>query len=792
VPDASAHDRRQDSNETPILAVALAALTTALVATQPPRSIAEENADPRLTNEQTRPEPTPTPESREEQTAQDNATSAAPDLGPPVASRRSTQAQRHSRVRKRDTAITGTQLVELGFFQDFEELSLESLLDPDVLEVTTSLGARREQSLETAPGSINVLTSTDIANSGAYSLEQLLDMLPGFDLISDSLGRPRLIARGMPTGGMGGVSENIVVMINGQRLNDAISGGATALNLGVPVNHIKKLEVLRGPATLLYGGGALAAVVNIVTEDPGEYMGIRVSTGLGSFWTRQQSLKLGNSLREIDVWASFSLGGSSGSKTLVPADAQSFADNRRAELGYAPISRAPFPTNDDYSTLDALYRIAFRSIEIDWRAHQQRTGGFIGYTNSFGKDDSLFGKQMSFGATHRREVAGLGSIRTRASLMLNDRRELCEIIPPGFEGARDDGLPFRIDSSVYLKTKYRSRRYAAESLLTVNSSSSHQLVAGLILEREETHGLEAQSNLSFAEIEPLPGLEPIPGAVADASRNSLGILVQDTWSPKFGLEITGGVRADVTSDVGSFMSPRLAAVLALPRDLTLKLNYARGFRPPTFAELYFKLPGFTGNPDLRAVTSQSFEGILILRRHNLRASATAFANLVRDAIPSARPSSPFESVELRNVPGYDIHGLELEGRLNVGLNTFFANYVLQRPREAETGLRIADLPTHMGTLGAILAFGSRYSLSPVWKLRSLRPRAPNDMRRRVPGFGWIDVTFRATEVYETLELSATIRNLFDQQIVDPAPPDTVHGDYPRPGRRFFIQAAYEF
>ncbi|MBN2371680.1 MAG: TonB-dependent receptor [Vicinamibacteria bacterium] len=784
MPDESVKERTIDSNVTLLLAAAVAVLTAGLVTMSPPTSAAAPIAD----------ETTTTPEPAEQLESENGeSTSISPALHSPEPPRRSVseQGRRGDRGQRRDTAITGSQLVELGFFQDFEEISLDSLLNPDVLETTTSLGMLGEQSLDVAPGAISVLTSADIANLGCRSLEQLLDLLPGFDLLSDSLGRARLIARGMPTGGMGGVSENIVVMINGHRLNEAISGGATSLNFGIPVNHIKKLEVLRGPATLLYGGGALAAVVNVVTEDPGEYTGIKIGSGLGSYWTNQQSLKLGNSLREIDVWASFALGSSSGSQVIIPADAQSLADRRGIALGQAAISHAPFPVNDDYSTLDALYRIAYRGIKIDWRAHQQRTGGYVGYANSFGRDDSLFSKQMSFDTTYSREIASLGSLRSRLSLTLNDRRELFEVIPPGFEGVRDDGLPFRIDSAIYLQTNLQSRRYAAETLL-VRDVSGHRLVTGLTLEREATHDLEAQSNLSFADVEPLAGLEPIPGAVFEASRNSLGAFIQDAWSPKLGFELTGGVRVDVLNDAGAFMSPRLGAVLALPRDLTFKLLYARAFRPPTFTELYFSLPGFTANPDLRAVTAQSVEGILLLRRHNLRASATAFAHLVRDAIPSERPSSPFATTALRNVPGYDIHGLELEGRLSSGLNTFFASYTLQRPHDAETGLRIGDLPTHLGTLGAILAFGGRYTVSPIWKLRSQRPRAPDDSRRRVPGFGWIDVAFRATDIYDTLELSATIHNLFDQPIFDPAPLDTVHDDYPRPGRRFYIQATYEF
>jgi outer membrane receptor for ferrienterochelin and colicin len=118
---------------------------------------------------------------------------------------------------------------------------------------------------EDAPGSVTVFKSDEIRNLGARNLLELLRFVPGFDVTFDNLGRGRIAVRGIGSTTIRGGSENVLILYDGVRLNEDVNGGATALNLDIPLDHALRVEVLRGPGASVFGDGALAAVVSIVS-----------------------------------------------------------------------------------------------------------------------------------------------------------------------------------------------------------------------------------------------------------------------------------------------------------------------------------------------------------------------------------------------------------------------------------------------------------------------------------------------------------------------------------------------
>jgi outer membrane receptor protein involved in Fe transport len=282
----------------------------------------------------------------------------------------------------------------------------------------------------------------------------------------------------------------------------------------------------------------------------------------------------------------------------------------------------------------------------------------------------------------------------------------------------------------------------------------------------------------------------LPAGVAEASRNSLGLFLQDIWSRSARVTVTGNLRLDWLSDVGARLSPRAAVVVSLPRDLTLKLLYGQSFRAPTFAELYFKLPGYQGNADLKPVTSQTLEANLGLRRTNLRLSAGAYLNRVRGAILAERPDSALESLRLTNAADIDVVGLEAEGRASLGLNALFGSLTLQSPRFTDGGGRVPDLPAALVTLGATVAAGRHETATVTWLIRSVRPRARDDARRRLAGYGVMNVNLLRERALRGLDVSLAIDNALNLKYHDPAPALTLPGDYERPGRSVRLSVRY--
>ena len=114
-------------------------------------------------------------------------------------------------------------------FQDFAELNLE-----DLLNETVSIAIGRAQTLDQAPSVITVITSEQIHQIGARSLEEVLEIVPGFEVLIDEVGRDRVAVRGIATTGN---SENVLILYNGWRLGETV----TDLNQEIPVDNIERV-----------------------------------------------------------------------------------------------------------------------------------------------------------------------------------------------------------------------------------------------------------------------------------------------------------------------------------------------------------------------------------------------------------------------------------------------------------------------------------------------------------------------------------------------------------------------
>ncbi|MBI3932739.1 MAG: TonB-dependent receptor [Acidobacteria bacterium] len=681
--------------------------------------------------------------------------------------------------------LTGAELVKLGFFQDFDEFDLEALLDTG--DVKTAIASRRPETLEEAPGVVAVLTGDEIRRMGARTLEDVLRSLPGFDVLTDNLGRSRVVLRGVAVGSAAG-SDSVLILFNGHRLNEDLSGRATVINLDIAADGIRRLEVLRGPASALYGAGALAGVVNIVTDSIEDFTGIALSAGLGSFETREFGLRVGNSIRELSISGFVHFSDASGARLLVPRDAQTVADGS----GGNPLSLAPGRTTDNLRSLETAYRLAFRDLSLGLRVKNENSGGFIGATESLGTQNDLNNRQLSLDLGYRRNVGSDGSLAGTVAFTQNEISQLLEVLPPGYERPTPTGVS-RFPSGVFLQTALNTRRVGGEIVFDRGLGERHRITAGASLERESTFELEAKGNLDFRTLTANSGLAPLPGAVSDAHRTAVGLFAQDAWEVTSRVTATAGLRLDDLSDTERAVSPRVALVAGLLRGLMLKVLYGRAFRPPTFTELHFDLPGMTGNPDLDATTADTVEASLGYKGRELRVTGTLFLSWIDDPIGLAGPFDLLRSQRVVNLADARTRGFELELRRNFGIDdSIFLSYTRQDAEERASGLALPDVAADLAAIGASFHVGEHLIVSPTARFRGERPRASGDSRPPLPAYGVADVSARTRNLYRGLEISGTVSNLFDRRYHDPSPSWGVPGDYPRPGRAAYVTATYKF
>jgi hemoglobin/transferrin/lactoferrin receptor protein len=129
------------------------------------------------------------------------------------------------------------------------------------LEGMTVTATKAERDLKDVPASVSVLTQEDIRRSPANTVGDLLQDIPGVEVFDQSLaGAKRIMMRGES-------GSRVLILIDGQKISEQKSMDGAALLIGA--DRIERIEVIKGPASVLYGSEAIGGVVNIITKKGG-------------------------------------------------------------------------------------------------------------------------------------------------------------------------------------------------------------------------------------------------------------------------------------------------------------------------------------------------------------------------------------------------------------------------------------------------------------------------------------------------------------------------------------------
>jgi outer membrane cobalamin receptor len=176
----------------------------------------------------------------------------------------------------------------------FYDLSLEQLMNVEI-----TVASRKALTLRESPGIVTVITEDEIKNSGAQTLMDILKQVPGFAFGVDVEGAVALGIRGNWAH-----EGKMLLLIDGQEMNEALY---STIQLGnhYPVDQIKKIEIIRGPGSAIYGGNAEYAVINIITKNDREFTGLSATAYCGqmkeTFAQRNISIQAGQHFGDMAV-----------------------------------------------------------------------------------------------------------------------------------------------------------------------------------------------------------------------------------------------------------------------------------------------------------------------------------------------------------------------------------------------------------------------------------------------------------------------------------------------------------
>jgi iron complex outermembrane recepter protein len=166
---------------------------------------------------------------------------------------------------------------------DLLSTDLEDLL---VLESTSV--AKKRQNVQDSAAAVYVITQEDIRNSASSTIPDLLRVVPGVEVGNLANGVTAVSIRGFN----GRNSNSLLVMVDGRSVYVSTLSGVFWDQLNIPLHDIERIEVVRGPGSTLWGANAVNGVINIITKNSADTLGVQANARAG---LRGQTLELSSS-----------------------------------------------------------------------------------------------------------------------------------------------------------------------------------------------------------------------------------------------------------------------------------------------------------------------------------------------------------------------------------------------------------------------------------------------------------------------------------------------------------------
>ena len=483
----------------------------------------------------------------------------------------------------------------------FSEETLEDALKPDE-ELEEELKYLQEetyvitpskipQRIEKAPGTIHVVTDKQIRQMGARYLSEVVQTVPGWFLSENFSGRATVFARGAA----GNASSQIVFMVNSHVVNNA-NNGSGLLYQHLDLDNVKRIEFVTGSGSALYGSGAMAGIINIITKEGEDVDGLQLTGRGGSYNTWETNALFGKTIEGFEVAAYVDYLDTDGFRGHVDQDQQSVLD----EIGGTSASLAPGNMKGQEDQWDAQLTMKYKGFKFDGKYIGRKSDYPFGQRpildNMSKWDRQKYYLNISYDAT---VMEGLDLLVKAFRNQLSFNGTYQEF-PKGSWIGTPTG-PIILSDNKFDEWAGKSRRTGAEAQTTYEIWDANTIVGGITFEQMGVYDNSVKGNYLLTStsgvIIPLPSVQDWPDnwILPDKKRELWAAYVEDLWDIMDDLRLTIGGRYDHYSDFGGQFSPRVGLNWDFAQNYYAKCLYGRAFRAPTFKELY---DPFRGNPDL--------------------------------------------------------------------------------------------------------------------------------------------------------------------------------------------------
>jgi len=656
------------------------------------------------------------------------------------------------------------------------DLSLEQL---SKVKISIALGVDQDQ--QRAPGIISLITKNDIKASGAKNIDDILRSVPELRVLEGPTTRTNYIMRGS-------LHDRLLFMINGIAIKDQFVGSTGLVWKGLPVNSIKRIEIIRGPASTTYGADAVSGAINIITKSNDDIETAQIGLSFGDFNSQQAWLSVKSEFKGFKSSLTLEYNETDGYDAIIEEDAQTELD----KVFNTNASQAPGKIQKQWQGFDVRLDIQkdqwhLRSGYID-RKNVGMGVGLVNALDPYGRHtDKRYNLDLTFHEPNLTENISLTSVLSYIGTTLG-YEEFHRIYPAGaFGGAYPDGL---LSGGVI-----DERHMLFNASVLYMGIEKHTIRAGAGLAIDEIINVvhRVNSGLDRNGI-PIPAGSPIVDLTGsnftflpEEKRESNFIFVQDIWTIKNNLELTLGLRHDQFSDFGDATTPRIALFWQLTQKLSAKFLYGKSFKSPTFQELYIRnSPVFKGNPDLKPELASTTE-----LAFNYQAAANLQLNF---NIYNIRNTDSIESNENReyiNIGKSESNGFAFEVKWQPTNRLIVSGNFSQSKVK---GKLINSGTTFTSPHSAY--FNIDWKITSNWRLNirnnwlGKQHREIGDSRANIAPYSLVDFNV-INNTYKNWQFSLLGKNIFDADARDAEDID-LPKDLPLQGRSLFFEASYSF
>jgi iron complex outermembrane receptor protein len=579
---------------------------------------------------------------------------------------------------------------------------------------TVTTASSQEESINEAPVPVTVITREMIDQlSNNKSLGQILaTYVPGLNEVS-AYSISNVAMHGVYTNSQ----EKILVMENGHRLNLRATNNGK-LDYAISTEKIDHIEILRGPASSLYGNVALTAVVNIITKTGREVNGVKGKYGYGSYGTHRADFIAGTSLLDADVMTWASIYTSQGKKVDIPSCSDYSMTPRD---GYAYInSYKEKPSYDlgctlkykDFNFMINLKRgkqvpqYSWYGETYDYDAFRTMDGVKPGYT--------IDEKHLELGYTKQ-----LGKVNLNVSAYgdwykVQDYMPVSDsLIGPEYNNNGDivtiDGKPVM---KLYkgLMQYWPFQEYTIGAMAKADANYKLGNMKGNILVGTQFEYFKLSSNDYIMGEDYTKIVVTYPeekNYIRIGSEKSFSAFIQGKHYFTSQFILNAGLRFDNKNRANgknvSALSPRVALIYFPNVKFSTKLSFSRAFVDAPYFYRQNTSNGYRGSEDLMPEYMNAIQLDFMGRIDNwhLVYDVNLFYNTLTDLVvnnPSTDPAAP----KFINSGSLKVAGAEAELSFNIPSFCFDANMTYMRPLEAEgyyyTDHQIYSIPAFTANL----------------------------------------------------------------------------------------------